>query len=86
MKIKAKWGFIGNALLLGAQSSKVTAGQTFDNVDEEYGHTLVGKGLAEQASDEAKPRTSRQTAPRTARPAGPEVTKPTATAEATRPT
>lgn len=50
MKIKALWGFIGNATLLGAESAKVVSGQVFDNADDEYGHTLVGKGLVEDLS------------------------------------
>lgn len=50
MKIKALWGFIGNATLLGAESAKVVAGQVFENADDEYGHTLVGKGLVEEVT------------------------------------
>nr|WP_288454590.1 hypothetical protein [uncultured Pseudomonas sp.] len=50
MKIKALWGFIGNAALLGAESAKVVAGQVFENADDEYGHTLVGKGLVEEVT------------------------------------
>lgn len=55
MKIKAKWGFIGDAKKLGAESSKVVTGQVFDKVDDEYGHTLIGKGLAEELVGDAKP-------------------------------
>lgn len=44
MKIKAKWGFIGNAKKLNAESNQVKAGQSFD-ADEEYAHVLIGKGL-----------------------------------------
>lgn len=47
MKIKAKWGFIGDAKRLNADSSVVKAGQTFD-AEDEYAHILIGKGLAEQ--------------------------------------
>lgn len=56
MKIKATWGFVGNAKLLNADSATVRAGQEFD-ADDEYAHILIGKGLAEpvgkpQASDD----------------------------------
>lgn len=69
MKIKAIWGFVGNAALLGAESSSVKAGQVFDEVDDEYAHTLIGKGLAEEVDADGKtkapvPRQSRSTAPR----------------------
>ncbi|MCT5586652.1 hypothetical protein LZL78_31635 [Pseudomonas aeruginosa] len=46
MKIKAKWGFVGDAVKLGAESAKVKAGQEFEDVDDEYAHILIGKGLA----------------------------------------
>lgn len=46
MKIKATWGFVGNAKLLNAKSSTVRAGQEFD-ADDEYAHILIGKGLVE---------------------------------------
>lgn len=75
MKIKAKWGFIGNARLLGVASSKVVAGQVFDDVDDEYAHTLIGKGLAQPAVDEA-PAKPKPAAPRTNKPAAPKETKP----------
>lgn len=44
MKIKAMWGFIGNAMKLNADSNQVKAGQTFD-ADAEYANLLIGKGL-----------------------------------------
>ncbi|WP_217477317.1 DUF7302 family protein [Stutzerimonas stutzeri] len=75
MKIKAKWGFIGNARLLGVASAKVVAGQVFDDVDDEYAHTLIGKGLAQPAVDEA-PAKPKPTAQRTNKPAAPKETKP----------
>lgn len=68
MKIKAIWGFHGDPVKLGAESSRVVRGQVFDKVDEEYGHTLVGKGLVEEvgASDSkaAAPKTTKQAAPK----------------------
>ncbi|SFW77382.1 hypothetical protein [Pseudomonas sp. NFACC04-2] len=69
MKIKALWGFVGSAALLGADSSSVKAGQVFEGVDEEYAHTLIGKGLAEEVGDDGKakvsaPKQSKSTAPK----------------------
>jgi len=69
MKIKALWGFIGNARILGAATSKVVAGQVFDDVDDEYGHALVGKGLAEEIIGEGKPKAGKPAAPRVSKPA-----------------
>ncbi|MWK58715.1 hypothetical protein GO594_22260 [Pseudomonas otitidis] len=51
MKIKTLWGFIGNAEKLGADSSRVPADKVFDDVEDEYGHALIGKGLAERIDD-----------------------------------
>lgn len=51
MKIKTLWGFIGNAEKLGADSSRVPAGKVFDDVEDEYGHALIGKGLAERIDE-----------------------------------
>ena len=58
MKIKALWGFAGNAALLGAgvQSSKVVRGQVFDDADDEYAHLLIGKGLAEEVVVKVDPK------------------------------
>lgn len=48
MKIKALWGFRGDAKKLGKGDGRVRAGETFDDADAEYGHALVGKGLVEE--------------------------------------
>ena len=69
MKIKAVWGFVGNATLLGAESTSVKAGQVFGEVDDEYAHTLIGKGLAEEVDDDGKtkassPKQSKSAAPK----------------------
>ncbi|WP_236233216.1 hypothetical protein PSGK_18905 [Pseudomonas solani] len=53
MKIKAKWGFIGNPDLLRSDHSRVKAGQEFPDVDDEYAIALIGKGLAEEVKDKA---------------------------------
>lgn len=48
MKIKALWGFRGDPAKLGKGDGRVRAGEIFDDVNPEYGHTLVGKGLVEE--------------------------------------
>jgi len=85
MKIKTKWGFIGNALLLNADSNVVKAGRTFD-ADDEYAHTLIGKGLAvaveldasAKGNKEAKP-----SAPQKSNAEGDKQAKPKGNKEAT---
>lgn len=67
MKIKALWGFIGDAKKLGADSPKVKAGMTFDEVDDEYGHLLIGKGLVEEFDGKAKPKETKPAAPKEAK-------------------
>lgn len=66
MKIKALWGFRGDAPKLKAASADVKAGQVFECVDPEYAHVLIGKGLVVQlpagaAPKEAKPATPTET-------------------------
>lgn len=75
MKIKILWGFVGNGLLLGANSSKIKAGVTFDEADDEYGHTLIGKGLAVEVDANGKPRLAE---PKETKPAAPKEDKATA--------
>lgn len=69
MKIKAKWGFVGDALKLKADSPRVKAGQMFEDVDDEYAHNLIGKGLAEEFDGKtpAKPKETKPTAPKEAK-------------------
>ncbi|MFI8572108.1 hypothetical protein ACIGEO_11370 [Stenotrophomonas bentonitica] len=84
MKIRTKWGFIGNAVKLNADSNLVKAGQTFD-ADDEYAHTLIGKGLAvavevdagAKGNKEAKPN-----APQSPKPEGDKQAKPKGNKEA----
>ncbi len=67
MKIKILWSFVGNSKLLGSESDKVKAGAVFDDVDDEYAHTLIGKGLAVEVDADgkaAKPKQSKPTAPK----------------------
>lgn len=59
MDIKTLWGFRGDAAKLKADSAAVKAGVTFKDVDEEYGHILIGKGLAERV-DAVKPKADKQ--------------------------
>ncbi|MEX5341398.1 hypothetical protein [Pseudomonas sp. I2] len=71
MKIKILWGFVGNGALLRADSNQVKAGAVFDDADDEYAHTLIGKGLAVEVGDDGKPKVAK-----------PKETKPTASKEA----
>ena len=70
MKIKTLWGFVGNGALLGGTSNKIKAGETFDEADDEYAHTLIGKGLAVEVDANGKPRLAK-----------PKETKPAAAKE-----
>lgn len=72
MKIKILWGFVGNGLLLGANSNKIKAGVTFDKADDEYAHTLIGKGLAVEVDASGKPRLVN---PKETKPAAPKEDK-----------
>lgn len=59
MKIKVVWGFVGNALLLGSATTAVKAGQVFDEVEDEYAHALIGKGLAVELDANGKHRVTK---------------------------
>lgn len=72
MKIKALWGFVGNAHLLKAESPKVTRGQVFDEADDEYAYTLIGKGLVEELGADGKPKVTK---PKESKPVAPKETK-----------
>lgn len=72
MKIKILWGFVGNGLLLKAGSNKVKAGEVFDDADDEYAHTLIGKGLAVEVDAEGQ---AKVTKPKQTKPTGPKETK-----------
>ncbi|WP_281211521.1 hypothetical protein AB1H94_17590 [Pseudomonas fulva] len=72
MHIKALWGFVGNAELLGADSAKVKRGQEFEKADDEYAHTLLGKGLAVELDANGKPKLAK---PKEAKPAAPKEAK-----------
>ncbi|WP_329810726.1 hypothetical protein [Stenotrophomonas sp. SMYL8] len=91
MKIKTKWGFIGNAVKLNADSNVVKAGRTFD-ADDEYAHTLIGKGLAVAVEDDAGAKGNKEAKPsapqkanaegdKQAKPKGNKEVKPAATTE-----
>ena len=54
MKIKALWGFVG-------QKGHVRSGEVIE-VTNEYGHTLIGKGLAEEVRGTEKPAENKQAA------------------------
>ncbi|WP_314352621.1 hypothetical protein [Pseudomonas rhodesiae] len=70
MKVKALWGFVGNADLLGVDSPKVVRGQELDIADEEYAHALIGKELVEEIDASGKPKIAK-----------PKESKPTASKE-----
>ncbi|WP_438308412.1 hypothetical protein ACIZ1P_04645 [Pseudomonas guariconensis] len=72
MKIKILWGFVGNGALLKADSNKIKAGKTFDDADDEYAYTLIGKGLAVEVDANGKPRTAK---PKETKPAAPKEDK-----------
>jgi hypothetical protein len=72
MKIKALWGFVGSAELLGAASPQVKTGQEFENVDDEYAHLLIGKGLAAELDANGKLKVAK---PKEGKPAAPKEAK-----------
>ncbi|WP_395599550.1 hypothetical protein AB4P95_20085 [Pseudomonas sp. A1437] len=72
MKIKVIWGFVGNPVLLGSEITAAKAGQVFDDVDDEYAHTLIGKGLVEEVEDDGKPKVAK---PKETKPAASKETK-----------
>lgn len=68
MKIKILWGFVGNGALLGASSNKIKAGESFEDADDEYAYTLIGKGLAVEVDANGKPRVAKRRKPSLPRP------------------
>lgn len=62
MKIKVLWGFEGDPEKVKTQNGRVSAGQILDLEDEEYGHQLIGKGLA-APEDGAAPKSNKQSKP-----------------------
>ncbi|MNB74433.1 hypothetical protein D3C81_272720 [compost metagenome] len=63
MKIKALWGFRGDALKLKSPSADVKAGDVFPDVEPEYGHALVGKRLVLQVHDGVAPKETKPAQP-----------------------
>lgn len=63
MKIRTLWGFEGDPAKLGVAFARIHAGEILEDVDEEYAHGLIGKGLAVQVTDGAAPK---ETKPATA--------------------
>ena len=62
MKVKILWGFEGDPDKLKTPSGRVSSGQTIELEDEEYGHQLIGKGLA-SLEDGASPKANKQAKP-----------------------
>lgn len=78
MKIKVLWGFCGDVEKLGPDTngdsrSPTRAGQVFENVEDEYAYTLIGKGLVQQFDGAAPATTKPAAAPSPSQP-GPVVT------------
>lgn len=78
MKIKVLWGFCGDVEKLGPDTngdsrSPTRAGQVFENVEDEYAYTLIGKGLVQQFVGSAPAFTKPAAAPSPSQP-GPVVT------------
>jgi len=62
MKVKVLWGFEGDPEKVKVQNGRVSAGQVLDLEDEEYGHQLIGKGLA-ALEDGTTPKANKQSKP-----------------------
>ncbi|MEX2903727.1 hypothetical protein AB3967_20675 [Pseudomonas rhodesiae] len=62
MKIKVLWGFEGDPEKVKVQNGRVSAGQVLELEDEEYGHQLIGKGLA-ALEDGTAPKSNKQAKP-----------------------
>lgn len=56
MKVQAIWGFVGD-------TGQVKRGEEIE-VTSEYGHTLIGKGLAKEVRAKEEPKTNKQAAPK----------------------
>lgn len=85
MKIKVLWGFCGDVEKLGPDTngdsrSPTRAGQVFENVEDEYAYTLIGKGLVQQFDGAAPAATKPAAAPSPSQPS-PVVTLQPAPAE-----
>lgn len=63
MKVKVLWGFEGDPEKVKTQNGRVSAGQVLDLEDEEYGHQLIGKGLAALDDADAAPKANKQSKP-----------------------
>ena len=61
MKVKVLWGFEGDPDKVKVNNGRVSAGEIIELDDEEYGHRLIGKGLA--ADDGAAPKANKQSKP-----------------------
>ena len=59
MKIRTLWGFEGDSSKLGVVSARIRAGEVLEDVEDEYAHGLIGKGLAVKVTDGAAPKESK---------------------------
>ncbi|AZE96637.1 hypothetical protein C4J96_4559 [Pseudomonas orientalis] len=62
MKVKVLWGFEGDPDKVKVNNGRVSAGEIIELDDEEYGHRLIGKGLA-ALDDGAAPKANKQSKP-----------------------
>lgn len=68
MKVRAVWSFVGSADLLKADSGRVKRGDVFEDVDSEYGHTLIGKDLVQELGADGKPKVVKAKESKAAKP------------------
>ncbi|MBI6798664.1 hypothetical protein [Pseudomonas syringae] len=68
MKVRAVWSFVGNPALLKADSGRVKRGDVFEDIDSEYAHTLIGKGLVQELGDDGKPKIAKAKESKAAKP------------------
>lgn len=67
MKIRTLWSFDGDAEKLKHDSARIPAFTVFQDVDKDYAHQLIGKGLAEEVggdSKQAAPKENKQAKPK----------------------
>ncbi|MCF5805208.1 hypothetical protein [Pseudomonas tremae] len=68
MKVRAVWSFVGNAELLKADSGRVKRGDVFEDIDTEYAHTLIGKGLVQELGADGNPKLAKSKESKQAKP------------------
>ena len=67
MNIRTLWSFDGDAEKLKHDSTRIPAFKTFEGVDKDYAHQLIGSGLAEEVGGDDKqaaPKDNKQAKPK----------------------